>query len=154
MNKYLLIFLMLFSANASSALIKWVDAEGRVHYSDGPPPPDAKTKVLRTIAEPKPQGESAASGTPAAPKSMAEREADLKKAQQAKKEAADKAAKAQADADAKKSYCDSLRQNMRTLQEGMRTMEVDAQGNRSYLSDEERQQRIDKAQQDISTNCK
>ena len=155
MTKYLLFVLMLFSANALSALNKWVDSEGRVHYSDTPPP-DANAKVLRSpnIAAPKPEGDSTASSAPAAPKTMAEREAELKKAQQAKKEAADKAAKAQADADAKKAYCDSLRQSLRTLQEGMRMVEVDAEGNRSYVTDEQRRQRIEKAQQDISTNCK
>lgn len=157
MNKYyLLISLLLATANAFAALNKWVDAEGHVHYSDTPPPANA-AKVLRTspgMEGSKSTEESDASSAPAAPKSMAEREAELKKAQQGKKEAADKAAKQQADADAKKTYCDSLRQNLRTLQEGIRMVEVDAQGNRSYLEDEQRQQRIAKAQQDLSANCK
>ncbi len=153
MKRYLLISLVLFSANASSALIKWVDAEGRVHYSDAPPPPDAK--VLRApLPAPKPESESTASSAPGAPKSLAEREAELKKAQQAKKEAGEKAAKAQADADTKKAYCDSLQQTLRTLQSGARMMDVDAQGNRSYVEDAERQRRIDKAQQDFGSNCK
>ncbi len=157
MNKYyLLISLLLATTNAFAALNKWVDAEGHVHYTDTPPPADA-AKVLRTspgMEGSKSTEESDASSAAPAAKSMAEREADLKKAQQAKKEAADKAAKQQADADAKKAYCDSLRQNLRTLQEGIRMVEVDAQGNRSYMEDDQRQQRIAKTQQDISANCK
>ncbi|MDH4215655.1 MAG: DUF4124 domain-containing protein [Gallionella sp.] len=159
MNKYLLIFLMLASANAYPALIKWVDAEGQVHYSDVPPPPNTNTKILRTItksADTQNENATTAASAPApdAAKTIAERDAELKKAQQAKKEAAVKAAKAQADAEAKKAYCDGLQQNLRALQEGIRMVEVDASGNRSFVEDDQRQQRIAKTQKDISTNCK
>ena len=153
MYKYLLIFFMLASANAFAALNKWVDANGQVHYSDVPPPPNANAKILRAPSNVRADDSSASSG-PAATKTYAEREAELKKAQQAKKEAADKAAKAQAETEARKAYCATLQQNLRTLQEGIRTVEIDASGNRSVMDDEQRQQRIAKTQQDISANCK
>lgn len=157
MYKYLLISLVLASTNAVSAPIKWVDESGRVHYSDVPPPPDANTKILRTtsnITSSSNTTGSESSNTPAAPKTTAEREAELKKEQQAKKEASDKAAKQQAASEAKKDYCSTLRQNLTVLQEDIRIMDVDASGNRSFLEDEQRLQRIAKIQQDISTNCK
>lgn len=157
MNKYLLIFLMLVSANAFSELNKWVDANGRVHYSDVPPPPDANTKILRTtpgITGSRSADESTASSAPAAPKTIAEREVELKKAQQAKKEAADKAAKKQAATEANKAYCAALQKNLRALQDGIRMVELDANGNQVFIEDEQRQQRIAKTQQDISANCK
>lgn len=154
MDRYLLILLLLVSTNAFPALIKWEDANGQVHYSDVPPPPNANIKILsKTSGEtPKKSGDDSSAGD--APKTMAEREAELKKTKQEKKEAADKAAKQQADTEAKKSYCTSLQQNLRALQEGVRIMEVDASGNRSFLEDEQRQQRISKAQQDLSAHCK
>jgi hypothetical protein len=155
MNKYLLIFLLLVSTNAFSALIKWLDESGQVHYSDVPPPPSANTKILRsTSKDTKNEDDSTAASPPAAGKTFAEREAELKKTQQAKKDAADKAAKKQADAEAKKSYCAGLQQNLRGLKEGTRLVEVDANGNRSFVDDEQRQQRIAKIQQGISANCK
>ena len=157
MNKYLLISLMLVSANAFSGPIKWVDAEGQIHYSDVPPPPSANTKILRTtsnITSPNSAADSTPSSAPAAAKTIAEREVELKKEQQAKKEAADKAAKKQANLEANKAYCASMQQNLRALQDGIRMVEIDANGNRSFVGDEQRQQRIAKAQQDISTNCK
>jgi hypothetical protein len=40
------------------------------------------------------------------------------------------------------------------MQEGMRMVEIDAKGERSYLDDEQRRQRIEKAQQDIKAYCK
>lgn len=157
MNKYLLIFLMLVSANAFSELNKWVDANGRVHYSDLPPPPDANTKTLRAtpaIKGSKTGETSTASSAPAAPKTTAEREVELKKAQQTKKEAADKAAKKQADAEATKAYCATLQKNLRALQDGIRMVELDANGNQFFIDDEERHQRIARTQQDIGANCK
>lgn len=149
MKKFLLILLMLVSTNTFAALSKWVDADGKVHYSDQPPPPNVKAKTLRVTSD-----TAAPASAPAAPKTIAEREAELRKAQQAKKEAAGKAAQEQARVEAEKSACATAQQNLRTLQEGMRIMEVDAKGERSYLDDEQRQQRIAKARQDISAYCK
>ncbi|MDH4234775.1 MAG: DUF4124 domain-containing protein [Gallionella sp.] len=157
MNKYLLIFLMLVSTNAFSALIKWVDEQGHVHYSDVPPPPDANTKILRSTSKGTTSNsteDSTASTSPAEPKSIAEREIELKKSQQAKKEAADKAAKQQAVAETNKANCAAMQQNLMALQEGIRMVELDANGNRSILEDDQRQQRIVKVQKDISANCK
>ena len=90
MKKILLILLMLAGTNAYAGINKWVDADGKVHYSDQPPPVNVKSQqTLRATSD---AVAAAPASAPAAPKSIAEREAELKKAQQAKKEAADKAA--------------------------------------------------------------
>lgn|SRR5574340_58837 len=158
MKKFLLILSVLASANAFAGLSKWVDADGKVHYSDQPPPANVTAKTLRTTssdtAAPASAGGAAAASAPAAPKTIAEREAELKKAQQAKKEAADKAAKEQARIEGEKTNCESAQQSLRALQDGVRVLEVDAKGERSYLGDEQRRQRIEKAQQNIKTFCK
>ena len=157
MKKILLILLMLASTTAFAGLSKWVDADGKVHYSDQPPPANVKAKTLRVTSEaaaPVSASGVAAASAPAASKTIAEREAELKKAQQAKKEAADKAAQEQARIDAEKANCAAVQQNLRALQEGVRMVEIDAKGERSYLDDEQRRQRIEKAQQDIKTYCK
>ncbi|MCR4299231.1 MAG: DUF4124 domain-containing protein [Gallionella sp.] len=157
MKKIMLILLVLTSAGAFAGLSKWVDADGKVHYSDQPPPANVKATILRSTsgtAAPAATGDAAASSAPAAPKTIAEREAELKKAQQAKKEAADRAAQKQAEVEAREANCIAARKNLSMLQEGMRLMEIDDKGERSYLNDEQRQQRIAKAQQDIGTHCK
>jgi Domain of unknown function (DUF4124) len=157
MSKFLLILLMLASTNTFAAISKWVDAQGQVHYSDQPPPPEAKAETLRSASDT--EGTAGTSGVnatsaPAAPKTIAEREAELKKAQQAEQAAADKAAQKQAATEAIKANCATAQQNLRTLQEGIRMVEVDANGERSYLDDNQRQQRIAKTQQDVSNYCK
>lgn len=154
MKKLLLILLALCSASAFAGLNKWVDANGKVHYSDSPPPPNVKAQTLRTPTETAAPASDAAASAPAAPKTIAEREAELKKAQQAKKEAAEAAAKEQEKKEAEREYCESAQQSLRTLQDGTRMVELDAKGERSYLTDEQRRQRIEKIQQDIQKSCK
>ena len=157
MSKFLLILLMLTSANTFAAISKWVDAQGHVHYSDQPPPPEVKAEILHAPSDTDDTaGMSNISKTSAtaATKTVAEQEIELRKAQQAKKEAADKAAQKQAAADAIKANCANAQQNLRNLQSGTRMTEVDANGETSYIDDTQRQQRIEKAQQQISNLCK
>jgi hypothetical protein len=151
MSKTLLTLLILATANSFAAVSKWVDSQGQVHYSDELPPAEVKAETLHSTSEI--EG-TAATKTPAAPKTIAEREAELKKAQQAKKEAADKAAQKQAVDDVSKADCANAQQNLRTLQDGIRMVEIDAKGERSFVDDQQRQQRITKAQHDISILCK
>jgi hypothetical protein len=155
MCKFLLIFLILASANAFAEVNKWVDDQGRVHYSDQAPPPEVQAKALRSASE----GAGSASGVagtdaPAESKSFVEQEAALKKEQQAKQAAAEQAAQKKAAADALKADCDSARRNLRSLQSGARIMDINASGERYIIDDTQRQQRIEKAQQDISNLCK
>jgi len=157
MKKILLILLTLASANVFAELRKWTDADGKVHYSDQPPPANVKAKILRTT----PVAGSlmnasgvAASSAPAAPKTIAEAEAELKKAQQAKKEIAEKAAQEQAKIEANKSKCADLQQGILTLQSGVRVQVLNAKGERTYMDDNQRQQDLAKAQQNFTTYCK
>lgn len=161
MRSYIWLLLLLCSVNAFAGLSKWVDAEGKVHYSDQPPP-NVQVKTLRSTqgAAQAPQVGNAAAqsekvgSSPAAAKTYVEKEAELKKAQLAKKEAADKVAQQQAAAEANAANCAAAQQNLRTLQEMPRISEIDPGGERIFLSDEQRQQRIEKAQQIISNVCK
>lgn len=158
MKKYLPIFLLLFSTAAFGALTKWVDDKGKVHYSDQPPPANVKAEVLRSTPSPAaPAGITVpgnAEKSAAAPKTIAEREAELKKEQQKKKESAEKAAREQEVVEAKKANCLANQKNLRALQEGMRMVEIDEKGERSYIDDAERQRRIAKTQENINASCK
>lgn len=149
MKNYLLLLLMLSSGTAVAGLNKWVDEHGKVHYSDQPPPVNVQAKTLRSAPS-----ATAAASAPAAAKTYAEREAELKKAQKAKQEAAALAAQEQAQKDENKARCAAAQQNLRNLQVGTRVVEFDANGERTYLDDEQRQQRIAKTQRDISDSCK
>jgi hypothetical protein len=150
MSKFLLILLMLASTNTFAAISKWVDAQGQVHYSDRPPPPDEKSETLRSASG----AQDSASSSVDATKTIVEREAELKKDKAEKQSAADKSAQKKAAEDALKANCANTQENLRSLQSGERIMEINANGERSYIDDAQRQQRIDKAQQAISNYCK
>ncbi len=153
MKKLLLVCLLLVSTHALAELRKWVDAEGKVQYSDQLPPPNVKAKILHIPASAAAPGVVAGS-SPVQAKTIAEREAELKKAQLDKKQAADKVALEQARIAAEKENCSAAQLNLRTLQDGTRMLVVDAKGQRSYLDDEQRRQRIEKGQENVKTFCK
>lgn len=150
MRNRLFVLLLLCAVNAHAGLSKWVDAEGNVHYSDMPPPANVQAKTLRTAPAQVPNAGSA----PAAAKTYVEREAELKKTQLAKKEAEAKAAEQKAAAEARAANCAAAQKNLRTLQNMPRISEIDESGERVFVSDEQRQQRIEKAQQTVSSVCK
>lgn len=159
MKNILLICLVLASANAFAGLSKWVDDSGNVHYSDQPPPDRAKAKKLRSTANSVPSpvvsaASAVAASAPAAPKTVAEQEAEYRKAQMARKAAAEKNAKEQSRIETEKTNCAMAQQNLRTLQDGVRLVEVDPQGNRYYVDDSQRRQHLEKAKQDVDTYCK
>jgi hypothetical protein len=145
---FTIITLALICLNAHAELNKWVDSDGKVHYSDTPPP-DVTTQSVRNIAG------KGATDAPASysPKSIAEREAELKKAKQEKTEASNRKAQQEADAEAKRHNCAAARENARTLQEGTRIVSYDANGERVYMDDSTRAQRLEEANKAISTNC-
>jgi hypothetical protein len=144
----LLATLALICLNAHAGLNKWVDAEGKVHYSDTPPP-DAKTESVRSIA-----GKDQAGGQSGyTPKSLAERDAEWKKNKAAKEEAAQKQSQQNEQSQVKKQNCENARQNVRTLEEGGRVVTYDANGEKSYMDDEARAKRLEEARKAVSSNC-
>ncbi len=149
MKSVLLVFLLLGSIHSHAALNKWVDAEGKVHYSDSAPP-DVKVKKLRSAEEP--DSISSASAV-SAPKSLAERDAEWKKSQQSKAEAEQKAAQAKEADSIKQKNCEAARSNLATLESSPALVTYNTSGERIYLDDTARAQRIEDARQAIKNNC-
>lgn len=153
MNKYLLLLLTLCASNVFAAN-KWIDDQGRVHYSDQPAP--ARAHALSTLATSTPEVPAAAasgvSGVPATQKTDAN---DPAKLAAAKKAAADKAAQDAATKAQNQANCLNARQNLANLKDGMRIAVIDPNtGERSYMDDTQRQQGVNSAQQQISQYCK
>ena len=145
---FVIIALSLLSLNAYAGLNKWVDAEGKVHYSDIAPP-EVSTETVRNVAG-KGQENAPASFTP---KSLAEREADLKKSKQEKEDALAKKAQQDAQAEARKENCRAARENVQTLEQSPNIVTYDANGERSYMDDAARAQRLEEARKAIGTDC-
>jgi hypothetical protein len=143
----------------SAETYKWTDADGKVHYSDQPPPANAKeqgtVKQLKPSAPP-PAAASAPTekGAPAAKTpTYAEQEADFKKRQveAAEREAAEK--KKTAEAAEKKKNCEQARSALKNMQLGGRISTTNAQGERDYLNDAQMAQEIARGKQAVDSWC-
>ena len=144
MKRCLPIFLILLSINAHGALNKWVDADGKVHYSDEPPPANVKAQTL--------SAPSAVSGVPAQ-KTIAEREAERKKALKTKEEAAQKDAQKQKDELAKQKNCAGAKANLSAFESNGPVATYNENGEKVILDTSARQQNIDEARKQISEFC-
>ncbi len=150
----------LVAAPAAAQTYKWTDAEGKVHYSDQPPPANAKEQATIKPRKPSTSAPTAApvateKGAPAAKaKTYVEQEADFKKRQveAAEREAADK--KKVAEAAEKKQNCEQARAQLKSLQSGGRITRNSAQGEREYLNDAEIAQEIERGKKSVDSWCK
>lgn len=150
MKHYLVIIaLSLLALNANAALNKWVDSDGTVHYSDTRPSDDVDVQGVRNIA-----GKDQANATATySPKTVAEREIEMKKAKQEKEDALKKQAQKDAEMETRKSNCAAARENVRVLENSPRLVTYDANGERTFVDDATRAQRLEESQKTISSSC-
>jgi membrane-bound lytic murein transglycosylase len=142
----------LLAAPAAAQTYKWTDADGKVHYSDQPPPANIKETVT---VKPRKQAAPATKDAPAAKaKDYVEQEAAFKKRQveTAEREAAEK--KATEDSAEKKRNCDQVRTQLKSMQAGGRVVQANAQGEREYMSDAQIAQEIERLKKAEANLCK
>ncbi|HUX90689.1 MAG TPA: DUF4124 domain-containing protein [Gallionellaceae bacterium] len=149
MNYGVAMFLLLISFGSHAALNKWVDADGKVHYSDTPPA-GAKIKTLRSSTAP--DAATLATET-AAPKTLAEREAEWKRSQKTKEEAEQKASQEKEATAEKQKNCESARSNLATLENSPAIATYNEKGERTFMDDASRKQRTDEARKVVGSYC-
>lgn len=142
---------------AAAGVYKWVDKDGKVHYTDQPPPTSAAVKV-RThstpAVNPASTGAAGAGAAPTAPKSYVDQELEFRKRNAEKDEAEAKQRKADAEANERKLACAESRGNLRSLEEGGRVYFYDDKGEKKYMDDAERGKAIARTKQSIAKLCK
>jgi hypothetical protein len=159
--------LLLGFTMASAETYKWTDAEGKVHYSDQPPPSSVKEattvspkkKTSRSAPQPETSPADAnaapADGNAAAkPKTYQEQDAEFKQRQvkAAEKEAEDK--KKAAEAAENKRNCEQARANVTRLQEGGRIARANDKGETEYLDEQQIAQELAAARKIQDSWCK
>jgi len=148
----------LLAMPALGELYKWTDAEGKVHYSDRPPPPNVKQSTTVKPRSPEPATPTAApeaEGTPAAgPKTLVEQDAEFnrRRVEAAEREAAEK--KAAKEAAEKKKNCEAAKAQLARVQSGTRITRYNEKGETVYLSDAEIAQETARAKQVVDSWCK
>jgi hypothetical protein len=188
MRKASLKFLMMVCAlllalPVAAEIYKWRDKDGRIRYTDTPPPPYAKQESMGGKPIAKPTGKvplspaaatpattpaPAATTTPGKPaevgqpgvvsdgKAEAEAESVEEAAEQRRRNAeAEKKNKQEKEAQAKlkAENCKAARANMETYRQGGRVYKTNEQGEREYLGEADLQSGMAKAQDEINEYC-
>ena len=154
-----LVITLLAVAGPTLAQWAWRDDNGRVVFSDRPPPGNIKAdQIIRQpgvsgVINPIGPSDDAKAAANAAPKTIAEREMDYRQRQQKLAEADKKATDERAQAAQKTQECDRMRGYLRTLEDGQRISRTDAQGNREFLDDTQRAAEMQRAREQIAKNC-
>jgi hypothetical protein len=160
--------LVLVCGSAQAQLYHYKDGSGRMVYSDTPPPPGTPAgnilkapKINQAAPAPTPAAAEGAKdakdkdGNPVkkdGPKSTADREADYKKrVADNDKKAKEDAQKAEQEQQ-RQARCSGLQANLSALQSGQRMRKFDANGNPSFVDDNERAAEIAKAQQEMASS--
>lgn len=139
--------LALIAGSALAAdIYSWRDQEGRIHYSDVPPPAPVQARSLG-IAGPAP----AAAATPR--RSVAEQELQFRKRREQAAEAAAKLAKEQAQADERRIQCEQARSYLATLESGRRIVRYNAAGEQEILDDARRGADIERSRATVAAAC-
>lgn len=142
----------------------WIDDKGNKQFSDLPPPKTVpKDKILKApggakAAQAPAADDKAASASQAAPKlekpvTLATKNEDFNKRRAEQAEKDKKAEQEKTAADDKAKNCERARNYQQSLNSGARLSRTDKNGERSFLSDAERQQELDSAKKALA-DCK
>ena len=130
----------------AAAQYVWLDDKGTKQYSDMPPPPSVPaSRILKQPGKWSPPAASPAGEKPAAAPggmSVAEQNADFKKRQAERAEKEAKAAEEAQQAVDKAKSCERARNYQRLLDSGERITQSDKNGERAFLTDEQRAQEL------------
>ncbi|MBV8635954.1 MAG: DUF4124 domain-containing protein [Burkholderiaceae bacterium] len=154
--------LLASSAAFAQAKYIWIDNQGVKQFSDTPPPGDIPEKNI--VKQPRraaqlPRADTAQSSDAAPADSTnpapttAEKEADYKKRKAEQAEKDKKTADDTKQKQAKAENCARARQNLDTLNSGVRMKATDKDGQPAYMTDDQRAQETARAQQTINDNC-
>jgi Domain of unknown function (DUF4124) len=126
-------------------VFKWVDEQGVTHYEERAPANKEYSKITTYGEVP--------GGGDAAKQRLEQQRADKKATEEkgvdyaAQKKIADDQAKIRSE------NCKGARSNLKTIQENARVRILGDDGEFRYLSEEERQQQLDSANETITENC-
>lgn len=139
---------------------KWRDAQGRIQYSDRPPPHNVAEKdVLQRpsaqaqLAAPPKAAPASAAASAVAP-AVRDAQLEARKLQTEAQEQAQRRADEEKLARQRKENCERAREYARTLDSGMRIARVNAQGEREVLDDEQRAVEASRTRDVMNSECR
>lgn len=163
------LFLLLLISPLQAQMYKWTDANGKVQYSDKPPPAGAQATPLKNRSssvtappEASPTGvkgmekidaKTSATVKSTKPLTTAEQEQAFRKRKLDDEEGQKKSQEKLALETKKQENCANSKGNLITMESGTRQARVDAKGERYFLDDAQIQAEVAKARQQVNTFC-
>ena len=159
-----LIAVLLSALPALAQIYSWKDKDGRMHFSDTPPPTGEVT-VTRGGPAPRPapadpqpgsgeaKAEKPAGAAPDRPPTLAEREDAFRERRAAQAEAEAKAAEEAAREAERQRFCEQSRNQLTALESGQRISRFNAAGEREFLDDAARNAEAARLRQQLSEHC-
>jgi hypothetical protein len=141
-----IIITLLFVSTANAGVYKWTDKDGKVHFGDRPVNPDTATEI--NIHTDNKTGVTNSSGN------IKEREYLLKKIDEEKQADAENRKQRHAEEKKRKKRCDYFRSRYQSHIQSNRTYRTSPEGERYYLSEQERAARKKKFSKGIARYCR
>jgi len=132
---------------AAAQVYTWKDANGKIHYSDQPPPDQGTRSRVVNVDK------ADTADVPAAQKAAADKRLDANKQAKDQKEAADKAAKEKADEAQRQQDCERARVSLQGLESGQIRYRMGADGEREALDDSAREAELANARRVMEATC-
>ena len=142
---FFIILAALIPAVVFGTTYKWVDKDGKIHYSDNPPA-DVDATPVRGAPKPSVDPNKAMEELQGKAKAFNERHEDRRIGTDAKKNAATKSKR-------DKEICDALAKNLTTLQNNPKIKSTGPDGKEIFFDEEQRQAEIKKTQARIAEEC-
>jgi hypothetical protein len=142
-GRLLFLGLLALAPHAHAELYKWIDAQGKVHYTDQPPTVSAQTIKNSATGQ-------AGTTTQATQSLNAQEQAYQKR----RKEAEDARAKEAEQSRIARENCDKARKNLDALNNSSRVYTTNAAGQRTYMDDAARASALANSQKAVSEFCK
>jgi hypothetical protein len=145
MTRIALLLIAFLPFAAAAQMYKWVDENGRTHYSETPPPDGAK--VDKVDIKPGP-------ATPAPPIDWKQREMEARqqRIQKEQREGFDKAQEQNASSE-RKNKCIESQRRLSIFQAGRPVYTMNEKGEKVYLEDKDRQREIDTWRDNVRKYC-
>ena len=144
-----LVCFFICAASAHAELYKWVDEQGKIHYSDQPASGKTKSETKLEIVN-----QPSANTSPENTKTWQDKELEFKKRQASAAEAEAKRLKDAQEAKTKSENCDKAKLNLTQLESIAPVYTLDPATGRRYLNDAQRADAIASAKKSVSEWCK
>ena len=147
---FIALAILLATATVAAQVYKWVDKDGKVQYTDTPPPANATKSEAKKIDTSPPVAAKASAPT----KSLQDRAKDFDKRKAADAEKSKKIETDQQNVAANAASCRDANIAIKSLETGRPRTRTSESGAREILDDEARQAELTKARKAVADFCK